>query len=159
VEVFLKIGEIASGTDGDIVKTVLGSCIGLCLFDEERKAGGMVHIMLPDGSEDERGRQPGKFAVSAVDALVASVLGKGCRKDRLKAKITGGASMFFKEGHVASNMMVGLRNHEIVVKRLANLEIPTVFEDIGGTTGRNVTFACGTGELTVRNQAGGIRKG
>ena len=42
------------------VRTVLGSCIGVALYDRISKVGGMAHVILPDSSEGSG--DPGKFA-------------------------------------------------------------------------------------------------
>ena len=33
--------------EGTLITYALGSCIGICVYDETNKLGGMVHIMLP----------------------------------------------------------------------------------------------------------------
>lgn len=37
----------------------LGSCVGLVLFDQEKKLAGLVHVMLPDSSFKRSGRELG----------------------------------------------------------------------------------------------------
>ena len=32
-----------------LIVTTLGSCIAACLWDRERRIGGMNHFMLPEG--------------------------------------------------------------------------------------------------------------
>ena len=31
----------------DILRTILGSCVGICFYDSVNKIGGLAHIMLP----------------------------------------------------------------------------------------------------------------
>ena len=38
--------KMARGT-GMLVTYALGSCIGICLYDQKIKLGALVHIMLP----------------------------------------------------------------------------------------------------------------
>ena len=154
MEVFLKIGELAVQGEGDVIKTVLGSCIGLCLWDRESRTGGVVHIMLPDGRDEEKRQQPGKYASTAVVALREAVLRQTGRPESLVAKITGGASMFFGQNGAATILMVGKQNYDIVRRKLDEIGIPVAFEHIEGRKGRNISFDCGTGSLTVRVQDG-----
>ena len=39
-----------------LIVTTLGSCIAACLWDRERRVGGMNHFMLPDGNSRRRQR-------------------------------------------------------------------------------------------------------
>ena len=41
------IADYAISSSPDILRTILGSCVGICLYDPELKIGGMCHIMLP----------------------------------------------------------------------------------------------------------------
>jgi len=89
-EVMVRMGELAvSRTSGDVLVSIgLGSCIGLCLIDRRRQAVGLAHVMLPTGGP---GETPGKFAPSAVPALVEEL---GAVKTALEAVLVGGAQMF-----------------------------------------------------------------
>jgi chemotaxis protein CheD len=155
MEVFLRIGETAVRREGDVIRTVLGSCIGLCLWDDDLKIGGMAHIMLPDGPEEEKKSQPGKYAVTAADALMKDLIRQAEGKPvKLIAKIAGGASMFYKPDCNNSVFGVGRRNSAVVREALARLDIEVAFEHVDGRKGRNISLDCSTGVLTVRVQEG-----
>lgn len=53
-EIILGIGEAKVTNMGVIGALGLGSCVGLILYDSSTKIGGMVHIMLPDSSNERR---------------------------------------------------------------------------------------------------------
>lgn len=153
MEVYLKIAEMAVGEAGDTIKTVLGSCIGLCLHDPRGRRGGMVHIMLPSGGRPDE--PPGKYADRAIPALVAMLERRGSRRTDLLAKLAGGASMFGRKSTgKADPLAVGERNREEVLARLKELGIPVVAEDTGGSAGRNIVLDCATGEVKVHRQDG-----
>ncbi|MFQ5425084.1 MAG: chemotaxis protein CheD [Phycisphaerae bacterium] len=126
------------------VRTVLGSCIGVAIFDRVAKIGGLCHVMLPS-SEGCQGDK-GKFADSAVDWLLDDVLKAGCNKKRLAAKITGGASMF---GEKVDNG-IGERNITAVRERLKHHAVRLVAQDVGGLKGRKMTLDPGNGQVTVQ---------
>ena len=44
----VRMGEIAVATSEGVLRTLLGSCIGLVLYDRRARAGGLAHIVLPD---------------------------------------------------------------------------------------------------------------
>lgn len=138
------IAEVKVIAQPDTIQTVLGSCIGIAIYDRVAKIGGLGHIILPD-SKAGRGDR-GKFADTAVDWLVDELIVAGCLKARLAAKITGGASMFGP----GSNNGIGERNAEAVKKRLGHHSIRLVAEHTGGDKGRKMTLDPESGEVHVR---------
>jgi len=82
-----------------------------------------------------------KFADSAIEMAVQMLLGKGCLKSRIEAKIAGGASMFNMGGKTMNNTMnIGERNVEAVKRKLKEMNIPIIATDTGSNYGRTVEF-------------------
>ena len=133
----VRMGELAVACERDVLAAVgLGSCIGIALIDADAHIAGLAHVLLP---EPTSGREsvPGRYASTAVPALLEAVLRAGARRERLVAKLAGGASMF--PGLSTTGIgAVGERNAEAVRRALAQLGIPVAGEDIGGTWGRTV---------------------
>ncbi len=48
---FIKNGDVFTTKEDVILKTELGSCVSLCLWDPIRKIGGMNHYLLPTRTE------------------------------------------------------------------------------------------------------------
>ena len=44
-------GEYFVHDEDMLIMTTLGSCIAACLWDRERRIGGMNHFMLPEGGQ------------------------------------------------------------------------------------------------------------
>lgn len=130
----------------------LGSCIGLVLYDQAAKIAGMVHIMLPDsrGAGEKAREKPGKFADTAVSALINAVCSKGALRSRLKAKLAGGSQMFALPGAETDFLAVGSRNAKETINLLKKEGIPLVNSDVGGNKGRTVEFSTVTWMLTVK---------
>ncbi|KXG77636.1 Chemoreceptor glutamine deamidase CheD [Fervidicola ferrireducens] len=140
-----------------LVSFGLGSCVGVALYDGAKKIGGLAHIMLPDSSlTGKRDFNPGKFADTAIDYLIAELRDKGANTKKLVAKIAGGAQMFQLKSE-NSVMMIGKRNVEAVRKKLNQLNIDLIAEDVEGNYGRTIEFCCETGELTVKTIGHGIK--
>ena len=135
-----------------LVTLGLGSCIGLVLYDQAAKVAGMVHIMLPDsrGAGGKALEKPGKFADTAVPALIAEVCRKGAVRSRLKAKIAGGSQMFALPGAQTDFLAVGSRNAKETEAMLQRHGIPLSASDTGGNKGRTVEFSTKTWMLTVK---------
>lgn len=140
----IGIAEIKVAHCPDSLRTVLGSCVGVAVFDRVAKVGGIAHVMLPDSSMGKGAK--GKFADTAVEALIEDVLMAGGQKPRLAAKISGGASMF---GAKVDNG-IGDRNIKAVKERLAKFGIRLVSEDVGGQKGRRMMLDPKTCDVTVQ---------
>ena len=128
----------------------LGSCVGIVIFDPVLQIGAMAHVMLPDsqnGKNSEFNRA--KFADTAVVDIVNMVVKEGAIKNRLKAKIAGGAQMF-QLSLQSETMRIGPRNVEAVKQTLSSLKIPIVSEDVGGHSGRTIEFSPATCLLHIR---------
>ncbi len=145
-----RIGEIvvSRNPDDELVALGLGSCIGVVMIDEKAQIAGLAHVMLPE-SGGERATQ-GKFADTAVPALVSQMLALGAVRGRMRVAIAGGAAMFGTGGQLE----IGARNAAAVRSALSAAGVPCHAADIGGTQGRTVRIAVGAGKATVRIAGG-----
>ena len=146
----MRMGELAVAREHETLAAVgLGSCIGVALVDAEAHVAGLAHVLLPEPSPG-RESAVGRYASTAVPALLEDVLRAGAKRERLVAKLAGGASMF--PGLSATGVgAVGERNAEAVRRMLAQLDIPVVGEDLGGTWGRTVRLQASDGRYIVTN--------
>jgi chemotaxis protein CheD len=144
------IGQIAASDQRDLVISALGlgSCIGVVLVDARAQIAGMAHVMLPQSAATSKG-PPGKFADTAIPALLDSVLSLGADRARLVATIAGGAQMF-GAGSGAGLFNIGGRNDESVRAALTDSRIRLRAHDVGGSFGRTMQVRVGTGTVTVR---------
>ncbi len=149
-EIRIGIADLnVTNAPNKLITVGLGSCIGITLYDEVRKNGGMLHIMLPDSTQFQNVNNPYKFADLGVPILLKKVQEMGSRKNDITAKIAGGASMFnFSDKNMI--MDIGSRNSVAVKKVLKELGISLLSEDIGGNNGRTITLDTNTGNLLIR---------
>ena len=140
-----KVGRAPS----TIISYGLGSCIGISLYDPQAKAGGLLHIMLPDSTQARPTDNPAKFADTGLPLMLRDVLELGASRSRLVAKIAGGAQMF-AFANATDIMRVGARNAAAAKKILQDLRIPVLAEDTGGTYGRTVQIDLATGIYKVK---------
>ena len=127
----------------DTVRTVLGSCVGVAIYDRRRGVGAMGHVILPDSAQGTG--NPGKFADTAIEMLIEQIVAVGAIRRSLEAKIAGGAAMF----GAPSGGHLGKRNIEAVRKKLAECGIPLKGEAVGGGKGRKMFLVPATGEVHV----------
>lgn len=127
----------------------LGSCVGVAIRDTVLKIGGLVHVMLPDSTAVASNENLAKFADTGIVELVRLLEQEGCRRNRLEAKIAGGAQMFAFQNK-SDLLGVGARNVEACKKKLQELSIPLKAEDTGLNYGRTVTYHPDTGAYEIK---------
>ena len=133
----------------------LGSCIGIAMWDPETRIGGLLHIMLPqyvhNGFDDtvHHGMvNLAKYADAGIDELVHTLVQRGAGRKRLMAKIAGGAHMIACIGDTEASD-ISSQNAEAVRKKLWELGIPILAEEVGGHHPRTLIFDTTTGALRI----------
>ncbi len=143
----VNIAQMKISSGADIFNaTGLGSCMGVVLYDPIKKVGGMIHVLLPcaeEGAASNQPMNPTKFADPGIKHLYDAVIKAGANPANLYAKMAGGASM------LSFNSRVGERNAEHSERMLNQLKVKILAKDIGGNSGRTVTFDVQTGVMTV----------
>ncbi|NLW65206.1 MAG: chemotaxis protein CheD [Clostridiales bacterium] len=152
--IVVGIADYNIAKDCDVLVTyALGSCVGICLYDPLTKIAGLSHIMLPTITEFNDPRmtlQRGKYADTAIELLMQSMINAGALRIRLRAKIAGGAQMFapINNKNLAG---IGERNVIAVKKELARLRIPIVAEDTGKDYGRTQFLSAEDGKMRIKS--------
>ncbi|AEI38003.1 MAG: chemotaxis protein CheD [Zymomonas mobilis subsp. pomaceae] len=129
-----------------LFSTVLGSCISACLFDPLTKIGGMNHFLLAEPtSRDHDPQSLKRYGVYAMEVLINAMLERGAHRNRLRARLYGGATMRSGFGDI------GYKNAEFARRFLKDEHIALTAEDIGGVTARRVDFCPGLGLARCRH--------
>jgi chemotaxis protein CheD len=142
------IADFKVTSSPDILRTILGSCVGICCYDYEKKIAGMSHIMLPNWNDASTNMK--KYADSAIPLLIGEMERVGANLERITAKISGGASMFRLIGNGIMSE-IGKNNVMKVREVLADLNVKIVAEDIGGDYGRTIDFYSEDGMLKIKS--------
>ncbi|GBC97017.1 Chemoreceptor glutamine deamidase CheD [bacterium HR16] len=158
VNLTVGMGEIqvVRGAGNVLTALGLGSCVGVCLYDPLTRVAGMVHVVLPKSQASKTGELPGKFADTAIPAIVQRMVEQGASVSRLKAAIAGGAQLF--QFGVSSSLDVGARNAEAVIIALREAGIPLQAKDVGGSAGRTLRLISDNGLIVVRTIGGAERE-
>jgi chemotaxis protein CheD len=127
----------------------LGSCVGVALYDPVTKVSGLLHCMLPDSTTIRNNTNVAKFADTGIDELIRQMTALGANKNRLVAKIAGGAQMFSMRS-ANDNLRVGERNAAAAKQKLKELNIRLLAEDCGLNYGRTVEFYSETGNYVIK---------
>lgn len=126
-------GEFRVATQPDrVFTTILGSCVATCICDPVSGIGGMNHFLLP--GQGQRDQASLRYGVNAMELMINALLKKGARRDRLEAKLFGGARML--EG--LSN--IGASNAEFALWFLQVEGIRCVGRSLGGEQARKLRY-------------------
>lgn len=131
-----------------VVTYALGSCVGVALYDPRAHIGGLLHVMLPDSRFRTSAREfnPYMYADSGIAGFLDAILARGARKDRLQAKVAGGANML----QHSSLLDIGKRNADAVLTALRAERIPVLGQSLGGVVGRSMLIRLEDGQTNVR---------
>lgn len=133
--VYLYPGQVFASAKPARITTILGSCIAVCLYDVDRRVGGMNHFMLPHFAG--AGVESARFGSVAMNELLAKMTALGARITRLEARVFGGSCMFGTPnpaGHL------GTKNEQFAREFLAAKCIPIRETETGGGRGRKLIF-------------------
>ncbi len=141
----------------NLITIGLGSCVGICLFDNKVKVIGMAHAMLPDSTKIINNTNKAKFVDTSVEQLINEMIKLGAVKTRLVAKVAGGAQMFSYTS-TTDAMRIGDRNVEATKAILAKHGIPIIAQDVGLNYGRTITFSSANGSVQIKTIANGVKE-
>ena len=140
----IHIGGVAASAEPCIMRTVLGSCVSVCLHDPVLRIGGINHFLLP-GEKSETGLAT-RFGVHAMELLINTIMRHGGDRRRLTAKVFGG-------GNVLSGLAsptVGELNTAFALEFLATERIPILARRLGGVDPVQVRYHTDTSQTWVR---------
>ncbi|MBJ7458555.1 MAG: chemotaxis protein CheD [Thermoleophilaceae bacterium] len=138
----------------DVLSVVgLGSCVAVVLVAPEKRAVALAHVVLPEARmTGGREAPPGKFADTAIPAMLDALRSLRVKPDDVYGVLVGGATMF---GHTPSSKLAGVgdRNIEAAKLQLALHGIGIASEDVGGMSGRSIHASVADLEVFVRSGA------
>lgn len=133
--VTINMGEFYATRENQIIYTLLGSCIAVCLFDPVQKIGGMNHFLLPGEAHLKSFDSSARYGINAMEHLINQIVALGGVRQRLQAKLFGG-------GHVLTVVSreygVGDKNIAFAREYLAKEKIKIISEHVGGEDTRRV---------------------
>ncbi len=138
----LKPGEIYFNPKPHRLATLLGSCVAVCLWDEERRMGGMTHSLVPSGEQSDL-----HATDASIHELVRRMVRAGCRTSSMRAKLFGGFAPLKALGMAGT---IGAANIESAVSVLRDYDISIVAQEIMGDGGIVIYQDTESGEVTGR---------
>jgi chemotaxis protein CheD len=140
-DVYLPPGLLHAGEAPCVITTVLGSCVSVCLWDRQRRVGGMNHFLLPRApAAGECSTRHGETALALLQARL-EILGSSLGD--LEARVYGGASVLGRGFQLAED------NVAMAFAWLFERSVPVIAEDVLGTSARRIHFDVATGDVRM----------
>ena len=128
------------GRKGQVLETVLGCCVGICLYEKKRKIGGLLHTMLPKAPRGKNIDPVRYFNTGLIEILRAMKTEFGIDETDLTARLYGGAKLILK-----SNQNIGRENVDHARRFLKQKNIEIISQKVGGNRGYRIQFDISTG--------------
>lgn len=146
--IVLLPGEHFAGDERFRVRTLLGSCVSIVLWQPHRRIGAMSHFVLAGGSAVNDGELNGRYGNEALALMLADLRELGVAPADCQAKVFGGGAMFETGTKLPD---VGRKNGEAARELLLQQGIPIVSESLFGEGHRQIIFSIRTGEVWMRH--------
>ena len=143
----IHIGEFVASREPMVITTFLGSCVAVCLFDQEKKIGGMNHILVPGKASFRDFNVEARFGINAMELLINALMKLGASRACLKAKVFGGAQVIPSD---SGRETMGRKNADFVLEFLDRENIPVVCKDLGGLESRRIYFHTDTAQVFLK---------
>jgi len=150
-EIYVQPGESHLVKEPAILRTILGSCVGITFLIPRLGIGAICHPMMPKcppakraGLSVHAGRRYVDFAIrdmaSRLDAL-------GVKRSETVVKLFGGNDVLTVSD---PERTIGKQNSEAALYVLKEEGFRVAVACLGGTTGIHITFETVTGDVLLR---------
>jgi chemotaxis protein CheD len=152
IDIFLRPGELYFGDQDTRIRTVLGSCVAITLWNPLRRIGGMCHFMLPTRGTKHGQHLDGRYGDEAMHLLLKEIKRARSAPGEYEAKVFGGGNMFPGTRH-HSMLHVGRRNIETGLRCLQHHKFRIKARHLAGHGHRNIVFDLWSGDVWVKHVA------
>ncbi|HYC72807.1 MAG TPA: chemotaxis protein CheD [Opitutaceae bacterium] len=148
--VVVGVGDMAVSNNPQVILSTyaLGSCIGVVAFDPVARAGGILHLMLPESSisPEKAARQPAMFADTGLPQFFRALAGLKAERARVRIFLAGGASVIAG----SDPFRIGERNTRATIDFLGRNNLAVLGTDTGGNVNRTLHLELSTGAVTLK---------
>ena len=143
---FLLPGDYRISRQPEIIETLVGSCVTVCLFNTKTGYAAMNHF-LRDHPASQNEDETGKYGTTATEYIINVLMGLDPFPNHYRAQIFGGAAVLKT---TSDNESIGTMNSDTARRILTNHRITIIREEVGGTRGRRVRFDTSTNTVFCR---------
>jgi chemotaxis protein CheD len=152
-EIYLQPGESRLVREPTILRTLLGSCVGIAFWAPRLGAGALCHPMLPRFPARPQvplSRTSGRRYVDfAIRDLARQFDALGARRDEVEVKLFGGGDVLLMINS-AARPTVGRLNAEVAIRVLEEEGFRVTASSLGGRRGINIYFNTQSGEVLLQ---------
>jgi len=149
-EVYLQPGEVHLARKPAILRTLLGSCVGVTFWSPRLSVGALCHGVLPKCPPEALARERYRYVDFAICELVRQLENLGARRSEMQIKIFGGADVLPVLSGPITRATVGSQNWKMALEVIRREGLNLTASDLGGLVGRTIEFHTGTGEVILR---------
>jgi chemotaxis protein CheD len=157
LEIYVQPGESHLVREPAIMRTVLGSCVGVTFLVPRLGLGALCHPMLPrypaKPPADSSLADGRRYVDFAIRDLARQFDALHVRRGEVQVKIFGGGDVLWISED-AARPTVGRLNREAAIKVLEEEGFAVTASSLGGTCGINIQFNTETGEVLLRRHSG-----
>ncbi len=158
-EIYVQPGESHLVSEPAVLRTLLGSCVGITFQAPRLGVGGLCHPMMPrcpPGKLQKLSTQAARRYVDfAVRNMASQLDALGASRAEVVVKLFGGNDVLTTSVSDPERT-IGKMNCEAAVRVLAEEGFTVAASRLGGTTGVYITFDTATGEVLLRRLANGL---
>jgi chemotaxis protein CheD len=151
-EIYVHPGEAHLVQEPVILRTVLGSCVGITFRHARLGIAALAHPMLPGCGEQalRLGRKEARRYVDFAIRDVAAELDRlGAGRSEIEVKLFGGADVLPASVR-ASRPTIGMLNSDAALRILRSEGFSIAASSLGGKRGVHIDFDTATGEVLLR---------
>ncbi len=156
--VTLNPGELIVTEKPGIIRTVLGSCVAVTMYNRRRGIAAMCHAMLPEPGNDTpytaNYAENYKYVTYVVPEMARKMRRHGLKNWEIEVKLFGGSDMITNDPEQKSSRPVGRLNIQAVKEMLHKEHLHLRTSDTGGIQGRKILFHTHTGEVYLKRLTG-----
>lgn len=150
IEIFLKPGEMHWGDTDTRIRTILGSCVAICLWHPKLKIGGMCHYLLPSRRNRDTAMVPdARYGDEAMELLMNELKKTSTSTKDYHVKVFGGANMF-SEIIKENTANVGEKNIAKAMELVSKYGLKVTAQDMGGNEHRSILFDVWSGDVWLK---------
>lgn len=150
-EVYLQPGEIYLARSPTVLKTLLGSCVGVTFWSPRLGMGALCHGVLPRCPAGVRDLEGYRYVDFAICHLIRRLEGFGAVAGEIQVKVFGGADTLPAIATRSWRATVGQQNCQSALEVLRSQSYAVLSSDTGGVAGRTIQFDTSTGIVLVRH--------
>lgn len=153
-KIYLNPGRLVIAEKSNIVWTLLGSCISIIFYNQEKKISAVSHAQLPyeksnlscksscpkPCGKDESDEF--KYVTCSFKYMLEEFHKRGIKSKDIEVSLFGGSSMF---KHKRDVFKIGQLNVDKAKELIQQHHLKIVREDTGGHASRALTHYCDTG--------------